>query len=393
MSETNGNQAQQLRELALIFLRLGCTSFGGPVAHIALMQQEFVERRGWLSHQQFLDLNGAVNLVPGPNSTELAMYIGQQRAGRAGLWTSGVCFIAPAAFLVLCIAWFYQQFGQLPAVEKLLRGVAPVVVAIVAQALYKFALTALKDAFPLMVAAFAVLFHFLGVSEVQLIFAAAFCGLVFGWLQNRNKQGDSDAAEKSDASSKVENQWPLLLGVSLTANKTLGLFLVFLKIGSLIYGSGYVLLAFLQAELVDKLGWLNEKQLLDAVAVGQMTPGPVFTTATFIGFQIGGWQGAVAATLGIFLPSFLLVGLLSLIIEKVNSSPMLRPFLDAVNAASLALMAAVTFELARHAFAPQNQISPVAIALCVASLLVLFTAKINSAWLMAVGALIGFFLM
>ncbi len=380
-------QSQKLRELAALFLRLGATSFGGPVAHIALMQQEFVERRGWLTHQQFLDLNGAVNLVPGPNSTELAMYIGQQRAGRAGLWVAGACFIGPAALIVLAIAWFYQEFGQLPAAEKLLRGVAPVVVAIVAQALYKFAKTALKGAFAILIAVAALVLHFINVGEVKLIFGAALIGLFFGWFKRPR-------AEKTTPDSMPKIQFPLLIFTTpLAAGKVAGLFWVFLKIGSLIYGSGYVLLAFLQSELVDKLGWLTEKQLLDAVAVGQMTPGPVFTTATFIGYQIAGWMGALTATLGIFLPSFLLVGLLSMIIAKVNQSPILRPFLDAVNAASLALMAAVTIDLGRHALAPQNQVLPVAVVLFFASLAVLFTTKINSAWLIGGGALLGYFLL
>ena len=384
-------QKNRLRELAFIFLRLGSTSFGGPAAHIALMRQEFVERRGWISNQQFLDLNGAVNLVPGPNSTELAMYIGQQRAGRAGLWVAGACFIGPAALMVLAIAWFYQQFGQLPAVEKLLRGVAPVVVAIVTQALWKFALTALRNAFPIVVAAAALLLNLYGIGEVQLIFGAALLGLFFGWLK-RSRDTKQDAEKSPDSAPKI--QLPLLILASpLTTGKTVGLFWVFLKIGALIYGSGYVLLAFLQAELVDKLGWLSEKQLLDAIAVGQMTPGPVFTTATFVGFQIAGWTGALTATIGIFLPSFLLVGLLSMIIEKVNQSPILRPFLDAVNAASLALMASVTIELGRHALMPQNLILPVAVAIFGGSLLLLFKTKINSAWLIGLGALIGYFLL
>ena len=212
-------------------------------------------------------------------------------------------------------------------------------------------------------------------------------GLLFGWLKRPR-----DEKTTLDSCLKFKFRCSLFTA-PLAAGKVAGLFWVFLKIGSLIYGSGYVLLAFLQAELVDKLGWLTEKQLLDAIAVGQMTPGPVFTTATFIGYQIGGWMGALTATLGIFLPSFLLVGLLSMIIEKVNRSPILRPFLDAVNAASLALMAAVTIELGRHALAPQNQVLPVAVVLFVASLVVLFTTKINSAWLIGGGALLGYFLL
>jgi chromate transporter len=372
---------QRLRELALIFLRLGFTSFGGPAAHIALMEREFVQKREWLSRQKFLDLNGAVNLIPGPNSTELAMYIGQMRAGRAGLWTAGACFILPAAFIVLAIAAFYEKYGRLPAGEAILRGIAPVVVAIVVVALWKFAGTALKGAFPIVIAGLALALSFFGINEVVLIFGTALLGLLYGFWKHPR--------EKNHIKTPQAMPFLLLSTAPLFYNKTLGLFFVFLKIGSVIYGSGYVLLAFLQGDLVDNLGWLTQRELLDAVAVGQMTPGPVFTTATFVGYLVAGVPGAIMATLGIFLPSFLLVGLLSSIVKRAENSPLMRTFLDAVNAASLALMAAVTLELGRHALAPQNQISLIAIALFLVSLALLLKTKINSAWLIGVGALCG----
>lgn len=382
---------RRLRELALIFLRLGCTSFGGPAAHIALMQREFVEKRDWLTRQQFLDLNGAVNLVPGPNSTELAMYIGQQRAGRAGLWVAGACFILPAVFIVLAIAAFYEKFGRLPAAEAILHGISPVVSAIIAQALWKFAATALKTAFPILIALLALVLHFYGVSELILIFGAALCGLLYGLARApRGVKANPDATpDEISMPPKVQIPYILLGSASLLSNKVLGLFLVFLKIGSIIYGSGYVLLAFMQADLVDRLGWMGERELLDAVAVGQMTPGPVFTTATFVGYHIAGVPGAFAATLGIFLPSFLLVGLLSTIINRVEKSPLMRTFLDAVNAASLALMAAVTWELGKHALLPDGRLLPLAVGLFSVSLVLLFQTKINSAWLIGLGALVG----
>lgn len=373
----------RLRELALIFLRLGATSFGGPAAHIALMEQEFVQKRGWLDRQHFLDLVGATNIIPGPNSTELAIYIGQQRAGRAGLWVAGACFIFPAVVIVLAIAWFYQRFGALPAVEAMLRGIAPVVVAIVAQALWKFADTALKTPLAIAVAVGALALQISGVPELAIIALAALAGLAFGFA--RRKPAPCD-----DQSTKLSPAFFALAAPGLVANKVVGLFFVFLKIGSIIYGSGYVLLAYLRSDLVERLGWISDKQLLDAVAVGQMTTGPVFTTATFIGYNIAGLPGAFAATLGIFLPSFVFVGLLASLLDKVKTSPLLRAFLDSVNAASLALMAAVTWQLAKHALWPGDVLSLPALALALLALIALLRTKINSAWLILAGALCGF---
>ncbi len=378
----------RLRELALIFLRLGATSFGGPAAHIALMEQEFVQKREWLNRQQFLDLVGATNIIPGPNSTELAMYIGQQRAGRAGLWVAGACFILPAVLIVLAIAWFYQKFGALPAVEAVLRGIAPVVVAIVAVALWKFAATALKTTFAIAVAVGALALHISGVPELAIIALAALAGLMLGYSQRKPAPRDGPSEDKT---TKISPAIFLIAAPSLVANKVAGLFFVFLKIGSIIYGSGYVLLAYLRSDLVERLGWISDKQLLDAVAVGQMTPGPVFTTATFIGYVIAGLPGALAATLGIFLPSFFFVGLLASLLEKTKTSPLLRAFLDAVNAASLALMAAVTWQLAVHALWPKSVFLPLSLALAFCALLVLLNTKINSAWLILAGALCGCF--
>jgi chromate transporter len=320
--------------------------------------------------------------------------------------------------IVLAIAWFYQQFGRLPAVEAMLHGISPVVVAIVAQALWKFAGTALKTKLAIAVFAGAVALHIAGFSELGIITLAALIGLLLGWLNSKQHkrnmpppptscpegararggesgtEGVSSPPLAGGAASNSTTKLPVLLLVAaptVFSNKVAGLFLVFLKIGSVIYGSGYVLLAFLRADLVERLQWMSERQLLDAVAVGQMTPGPVFTTATFIGYHIAGVPGALAATLGIFIPSFVFVGLLAVLIEKVKHSPLLRSFLDAVNAASLALMAVVTWQLAVHALMPEKVFLPLSLVLALASLVVLFTTKINSAWLILVGALCGWF--
>lgn len=317
----DGDQ-NRLQELALLFGRLGATAFGGPAAHIALMEDEVVTRRGWMTRQQFLDLVGATNLIPGPNSTELAIHIGKLRAGWPGLVVAGVCFILPAFCLVLLLAWLYKTYGALPQTQWLLRGMAPVVVAIIVHALWKFAGTALKHRLAWSIALLTLLLVLLGINELAVLGLAAAIGLcsgIFGHRSSNNNTGgrpptqehESSETISSVAASKAEESGPRsapLLFVSplfAAGSLTWGLFWSFLKIGSILYGSGYVLIAFLQSELVPRL--LTQRQLIDAVAIGQVTPGPVFTTATFIGFQIAGWTGAVAATLGIFLQALLFV--------------------------------------------------------------------------------------
>lgn len=363
-----------LWELALIFLRLGATAFGGPLAHIALMRTEFVEKRGWLTEQEFLDLNGAVNLVPGPNSTELAMHIGHRRAGNAGLVVAGACFIVPAMLLVLMLAHLYKNFGTLPAARAILWGVSPVVVAVVIQALWKFAPVALKSRMAQALAALALMAGAAGISEIVLIFTAALVGLA--------------AANRRSSRALAAFSPPLLLIVSPSVSAG-GVFWSFLKMGCLVYGSGYVLLAYLRAELVENLEWISNQQLVDAVAVGQVTPGPVFTTATFLGYQIGGLWGGLAATAGIFGPSFVFVALLGMWLGKFAGSPKTRLFLDAVNAASFALMALVTFQLGREAVLSNGMFDSGALLLGLVAATLLLATKINSAWLLAMGALVG----
>lgn len=394
----------RLCELALLFGRLGATAFGGPAAHIAMMEDEVVTRRGWMTRQQFLDLVGATNLIPGPNSTELAIHIGKLRAGWPGLVVAGVCFILPAFFLVLLLAWLYKTYGSLPQTQWLLRGMAPVLIAIIVHALWRFSATALKHRLAWVVVLASCVLLALGIPELAVLGLAALTGLIAGLGAKRTAlfaaHNDSlsthlESAEPKSAESESSPETlppedppsrsaPLLLlaPVLPLSSATLGLFWSFLKIGSILYGSGYVLVAFLQAEFVPRL--LTQRQLIDAVAIGQVTPGPVFTTATFIGFQIAGWSGAVAATLGIFLPSFAFVALLSVMMERLQTSLVMRWFLDAVNAASLALMAWATLLLARSSL-----VDAVTVVVALMSLVLLLRTRLNATWLLAGGALIG----
>lgn len=385
---------RKLLELAVLFLRLGATAFGGPAAHIALMEREFVTERKWISRQQFLDIVGSVNLIPGPNSTETAMHIGYDRAGRAGLVVAGVCFILPAAVLVLLLAWLYEQYGTLPASRWLLTGVQPVVVAIVFHALWNLARSAIKGIYTATIAGACIGLACFRVNELHLIFAAAAIGLIVALATAKSspeKGAINDTGTSGKEQPKQNNNALLLLAAGSIASQPFWQILwVFLKIGSVVYGSGYVLLAFLRAELVHNLHWISDRQLLDAVAVGQFTPGPVFTTATFIGYLVGGFSGGIAATLGIFLPSFLFVFLLAAGLEKLRSSPRARVFLDAVNAASLSLMFVVAVQLCGTAFNDAG-IWLAGVTFAVA-LILLCTTKINSLWLMIGGAVAGFLL-
>ncbi len=407
-SHATASRSVHLRELAALFLRLGATAFGGPAAHIVLMEDEVVTRKRWLDRAQFLDLVGATNLIPGPNSTELAIHIGYLRAGWPGLLVAGVCFILPAFCIVLALAWLYQNYGALPQAQSLLRGVQPVVLAIVAQALWKFAGTALKPLAARLAAFAALALLVIGVSELAVLGLAAAFGLLVGLGRQKEKgKGqkaigtDTDEAvgmgaakkparTKSSTAKINARQAILLLPFALCLLPFLmsplrDLFWAFLKIGSILYGSGYVLLAFLQAEFVPRL--MTERQLLDAVAVGQITPGPVFTTATFIGFQLAGWPGALAATVGIFLPSFFFVALLAALMQRLQTSPVLRGFLDAVNAASLALMAWVTWQLARTAIA-----DAATVVSAITALALLLRTRLNPTWLLAAGVAVGWLL-
>ncbi len=361
----------RLRELALLFLRLGATSFGGPAAHVAMMEHEVVRRRGWLSRAELLDLLGAVNLIPGPNSTELAIHVGWRRAGWAGLLVAGLSFILPAAFLVLLLAAAYVRFGTLPVAGDVLRGVKPVIVAVVLQALWGFARTAVKGPLlaAILVAAFAA--SLAGVDELVLLGA---CGAAAAVAR----------ADRRDAPGALALP---ALPAALAAAPAVGLwpiFLFFLKVGSVLFGSGYVLLAFLRADLVERWHWLTDAQLLDAIAVGQVTPGPVFTTATFIGYLLAGTSGALVATVGIFAPAFAFVAASGPLLPRLRASRVAGNILDGVNVASLALMAAVSLHLGRSAIVdvPTGVLAALALA-------ALWRYRVNSAWLVLAGGVLG----
>ena len=364
-----------LAEIATLFLKLGFTAFGGPAAHIAIMHDEVVSRRKWLTDEQFLDLLGATNLIPGPNSTEMAIHIGYVRASWAGLLLGGFCFIAPAAIIVLGLAWLYVQFGATPQAGWLLYGIKPVVIAIIAQALWTLGSKALKTKFLAVIGFLAFALYFLRVNEIALLFLG---GFVFMLISNVQRLRSINPASLFPLSglALVQSSIPFSLPI---------LFLTFLKIGSLLYGSGYVLLAFLRADFVLRLGWLTDQQLLDAVAVGQVTPGPVFTAATFIGYLLGGTSGALLATLGIFLPSFVFVAVSNPLIPKIRNSSWAAGLLDGVNASALGLMAAVTFQLG-----VSSLIDFYTTIIAIVSLILLLRYKINSTWLIAAGALAGF---
>lgn len=370
------SRAAACAELAGLFLRLGATAFGGPAAHIALMEDEVVRRRRWLSHEEFLDLLGATNLIPGPNSTEMAIHLGFRRAGWPGLLVAGACFILPATLLTTLLAWAYVRHGALPRVEAVLAGVKAVIIAVVVQALWGLGRSALRSPAVAVAAVLAAAAGFLGLHELGILLAA---GLAMVTVRAaRARRGAAPFL-------------PLGLLAAGTAAATpfglLPLFLTFAKIGSVLFGSGYVLLAFLRADLVERHHWLTEQQLLDAVAAGQITPGPLFSTATFIGYLLGGGPGAAVATAGIFLPAFVFVALSGPLVPWLRRSPTAGAFLDGVNAASLALMAVVTWQLGRAAIV---SLPTAAIALAGAILLVRW--KVNSLWLVLGGAACGLFL-
>ena len=388
MSSEHVRRDTTLGELARLFLKLGTIGFGGPAAHIALMEDEVVRRRGWLSREEFLDYVGATNLIPGPNSTELAIEIGRDRGGWPGLVVAGVAFIVPAALIVGVTAWAYARFGQLPAAVSLFAGVKPVVIAIVVQALWRLARTAMKTLWLGALAIGAVVAVATGAHELLVLLAAAVLAAAYGGIRAREPRNQSAAV--SSVGLAVAKHKPVVagtLGVALGTPAAVSLwsvFGIFLKIGSVLFGSGYVLLAFLRADFVQRLGWLTERQLLDAVAVGQVTPGPVFTTATFIGYLLGGAPGAIVATIGIFLPAFLFVAVSGPIIPKLRRSRIAGAALDGVNAASLALMAVVTWQLGRASIVNV----PTALLALGAGLL-LATRRVNVAWLIAAGAIAG----
>ncbi|HET8798769.1 MAG TPA: chromate efflux transporter [Thermoanaerobaculia bacterium] len=368
MDDAKGSRA--LAEVAAVALKLGFTAFGGPAVHIAMLREEVVVRRRWLTDDEYLDLLGATNLIPGPNSTEMMIHVGYRRAGWRGLLAGGALFILPAALIVLAFAWAYVEYGRTPGAAWILYGVKPVIIAVVVQAIWGLARTAVKSADLGIVAAAALAAYLAGVHEIAVLFGA---GLVVLLLRNARRFASGGR------SAIVPPLAVLAIAPDLTR-----LTLVFLKIGAILYGSGYVLVAFLHSEFVERLGWLTDQQLLDAVAVGQFTPGPLFTTATFVGYLIGSWPGAVLATIAIFLPSFVFVAISNPFVPRLRRSPVMSALLDGVNAGSLGLMAGVTWQLGRSAI-----LDPLTAILASISALVLLRWRLNSAWLVAGGALVA----
>lgn len=373
-----------MREIAQVFLKLGIIGFGGPAAHIAMMQEEIVEKRKWLTMQHFLDLMGATNLIPGPNSTEMTMHCGHVRGGWIGLVVAGTCFITPAVLLTMIFAYLYQSYGQLPAVQPYIFGVKPAVIAIILSAVYKLSKKAIKGKTTGVLAVLALMACLLGASEIVALFGSGLLAVLVYYYYN-----------KKESSSGIQQQY--WLPVLLLQTKTIPtaasiagwkIFWIFLKIGAILYGSGYVLFAFLDTELVQT-GLLSQQELIDAVAVGQMTPGPVLTTATFIGWQLGGWLGALVATLGIFLPSFLFVALLQPLVTKMRSSKPLGAFLDGVNAAAVAVILAVCITMGQAVLVDWR-----AIFIAILSGIVVFQFKqVNAAFVVIGGAVLGYVLL
>lgn len=359
-----------------LFLKLGFTAFGGPAAHIGIMHDEVVRRRKWLSEEQFLDLLGATNLIPGPNSTEMVIHIGYLRAGWRGLIAAGACFIFPAMAITTALAWAYVCYGSAPQAASILEGVQPVIIVIILQALVLLGRKALKDPLTWIIAIAALALSFFRINEVLLLFAGGILGM-FAYAARRRRRCGAGAILPLAGLS--------LPGLAAAAPFSLGtLFLMFLKIGAVLYGSGYVLIAFLRADFVERLGWITEAQLLDAIAIGQVTPGPLFTSATFIGYLLGGPWAGVVATFGIFLPAFVFVALSNPLIPRMRASPWTAGFLDSIIAASLGLMAAVTLQLGYTTLR-----TPLAVGLAGAAALLLFRFRVNTMALVGGAALAG----
>ncbi|MFH6970951.1 chromate efflux transporter [Flavobacterium petrolei] len=372
------NQNSEIKELAKLFLKLGLTAFGGPVAHIAMMQEEVVQKRKWLSEQHFLDLIGATNLIPGPNSTEMAIHIGNERAGWKGLIAAGLCFILPAVFITGFFAWGYKQYGQLPEIQPFIYGIKPAIIAVILAAIYPLAKKSLKS-IPLAGIGIAVLIlSLLDFHEIYLMFGAGLFALFWYFIRVQKVKNTSIFLPIT------------LMQVSTTTVLTatnMNLFWIFLKIGAILYGSGYVLFAFLDAELVAT-GLLTRQQLIDAIAVGQFTPGPVFSSVTFIGYQIKGFSGAVVSTIAIFLPSFIFVALLNPLVKKMRGSKPFSVFLDAVNIASVAIIISICYAMAKDTVTDLRTI-----LIAIISLAITFGfKKINSAFIVLGSSILGYIL-
>lgn len=366
-----------LKEVAILFFKLGCFAFGGPAAHVAMMEEEVVEKRKWMSRQHFLDLMGATNLIPGPNSTEMTMHCGHERAGWKGLFVAGICFIFPAVVITGILAHLYVAYGQLPNIQPFIQGIKPAVLAVILAAVIKLGKKAVKNYELAAMGLLALALSLFGMSEVVALLLVGVLGTVYFVVKNQ-------------AGSINKSFIPLIMlqgGQLFTfSTSTFKIFFTFLKVGAILYGSGYVLFAYLDAELVAT-GMLTRPELIDAIAIGQFTPGPVLSTATFIGYQLGGVQGAIAASVGIFLPSFLFVWLLNPWIPKMRQSTILSYFLDAVNVAAVAVMVAVLIDMGKDVLIDWQSILIAAL-----SIAAVFKFKISSMWIILGGAVLGYLL-
>ncbi|MEO8515674.1 MAG: chromate efflux transporter [Flavobacterium sp.] len=365
-----------LKEIAKLFLKLGVIGFGGPAAHIAMMKEEVVDQRKWLTEQHFLDLIGATNLIPGPNSTEMAIHIGHEKAGWKGLVVAGLCFILPAVLITGFFAFLYKQYGQIPEVKPFLYGIKPAIIAVILGAIFPLAKKSLKSLELIIIGVIVLLLSLLHFNEIYLLFGAGFFALFLTFLRNgglRNANSIFPIAFLPMADNAF---------ASATNSK---LFWIFLKIGAILYGSGYVLFAFLDSELVSQ-GLLTRQQLIDAIAVGQFTPGPVFSSVTFIGYQINDLSGAIVSTIAIFLPSFVFVALLNPLVKKMRDSILFSKFLDAVNVASVAIIVSVCFSMGKETITDWRTI----IIAVLSIVLTLKYTKINSAFIVLGGSLLGY---
>lgn len=370
----NNKINKNLKDLALLFFKLGSIAFGGPASHIAMTEEEVVNKRKWMSHQHFLDLVGATNLIPGPNSTEMTMHCGYEKAGWKGLIVAGFSFIFPAVTITMFISWLYQEYGELPKVEPFIYGIKPAVISIIIFAVYRLGKKALKSFELAVMGSLTLIACLLGVNEITALFSCGLIGIIWSYLKNKENN--------LFAFSPL-----ILLQIGSTSLSNLKIFWIFFKVAALLYGSGYVLFAYLDAELVSK-GLLTRQELIDAIAVGQITPGPVLSTATFIGWQLNGFLGALIATIGIFLPSFFLVAILNPLIPKMRKSNVISAFLDAVNIAAVAVILAICIEMGKETLIDWRTILIAVLSIIIS----FFFKKINSAFIVISGGFLGYIL-
>ena len=375
------NKRNNLKEIAPVFFKLGLFAFGGPAAHIAMMEEEIVRKRKWMDHSHFLDLMGATNLIPGPNSTEMTMHCGYVRGGVLGLFIAGVCFIFPAVILTGFLAYLYVEFGQIPSVEPFIAGIKPAILAVILGAVFKLGKKALKNWQLGVLAVLVILVSFLGVNEVTALLSAGLLGGLFFYGINEPSETNNKRIFQVIGIPLIS---PLIAKTVLSTSK---IFWIFLKVGSVLYGSGYVLFAYLKGELVEP-GYLHMNELIDAIAVGQFTPGPVLSTATFIGYQLGGFGGAIAATLGIFLPSFLFVWILNPLITRLRKNKFLGYFLDSVNVSAVAIMVVVLLEMSYETIINWQT----AVIALLGLFFVFGPKKLTSIWIVIGGSALGYVL-